>query len=462
MPETRHTIVRLLQNIGSRREVEQYLKQFSSLDSKQFAIIKAGGAVLRDDLENLASSLSFLHRVGLYPIVVHGGGPQLNAALKYAGVETKRIDGMRVTDPDTLKVARQVFREENLKLVDALEALGTRARPITNGVFEAQLLDKGKYGLVGEVTGIQVDAINSAIRGGCLPILSSLGETSDGQLVNINADVAARKMAIRVKPLKIVFLTGTGGLLNQFDQIIESVNLVEDYDDLMAQNWLHSGMRLKIQEIKELLLELPLSSSVSITTPSQLARELFTHRGSGTLVRMGEMIHAFDGMVGLDPERVKTLLEACFQRELASDYFEKKPFHKIYISDSYRAVAIITEEDGIPYLDKFGVTRKAQGEGLGQSLWARMKRDFPRLFWRARRENKINAWYFQEADGTFQHGPWTVFWYGMESFEEMKKCVDIAVNMPATFSKHGLADDFMEPSASASTDMDTNADKEPA
>lgn len=444
MPETRHTIVRLLQNIGSRKEVEQYLKQYSSLDSKQFAIIKAGGAVLRDDLENLASSLSFLHRVGLYPIVVHGGGPQLNAALEAEGVETKRIDGMRVTCPKTLEVARRVFREENLKLVDALESMGTKARPITSGVFEAELLDQGKFGLVGEVTGIQVDAINSAIRGGCLPILSSLGETPSGQIVNINADVAARKMAIRVKPLKIVFLTGTGGLLDQFDQVIGSVNLVEDFDNLMAQAWLHSGMRLKIQEIKELLDDLPLSSSVSITTPAQLARELFTHRGSGTLVRKGEMINDFDGVEGVDQERLRGLLEACFQRQLDEDYFEKKPFHKIYISASYRAVAIITEEDGIPYLDKFGVTVKAQGEGLGQSLWARMKRDFPRLFWRARAENKINTWYFQEADGTFQNGPWTVFWYGMQDFEEMKKCVDLALNMPATFSKHGLAEDLSE------------------
>lgn len=440
MLNTRHTIVRLLQNIGSRKEVEQYLKQFASLESRQFAIIKVGGAVLRDDLENLASSLSFLHRVGLYPIVIHGCGPQLNEALEEQGVETKRIDGMRVTPPEALEVARKVFQRENLRLVDALEQLGTHARPIVSGVFEAELLDHDRLGLVGEITAIHVEAIVSAINSGCLPILSSLGETPGGQIVNINADVAARKLAIRVEPLKIVFLTETGGLLDQHDRIIESVNLTEDFDQLMQEDWVHSGMRLKIQQIKELLDALPLSSSVSMTTPAQLARELFTHRGSGTLIRRGEAINVYNGIDGLDHDRIRNLLETCFQKQLASDYFDKKPFHRIYLSDSYRAIAIVTEEEGIPYLDKFGVTTKAQGEGLGQSIWARMKRDFPKLFWRARSTNPINAWYFQEADGTYRQGEWTVFWYGMDSFEEMKKCVEIALAMPATFSLHAVAD----------------------
>ncbi len=447
-PETRHTIVRLLQNIGSRKEVEQYLKQFASLDSRQFAIIKAGGAVLRDDLENLASSLSFLQRVGLYPIVVHGGGPQLNEALDEQGIESKRVDGMRVTTPETLEVARKVFRRENLRLVDALEELGTHARPITSGVFEAELLDHDRFGLVGEITGIHTEAIVSAIRSGCLPILSSLGETPGGQIVNINADVATRKLAIRVEPLKIVFLTGTGGLLDQFDRIIDSVNLVEDYDHLMSEPWVHSGMRLKIQQIKELLDELPLSSSVSMTTPSQLAKELFTHRGSGTLIRRGEKITAYDDLEGLDLDRIRQLLEACFHKELSPDYFDTKPIRRIYLSDSYRAIAVLTEEQGLPYLDKFGVTRKAQGEGLGHSLWTRMKRDFPRLFWRARRENPINGWYFQEADGTYRSDTWTVFWYGLDHFDDMKKSVEIALSMPATMTRHAVTDDFDETDSS--------------
>ena len=82
MRRTRDTIVRLLNNIGSRKEVEQYLKRFSEVESHRFAVVKVGGAVLRDELDALASSLAFLYRVGLYPIVVHGGVLQLDEALQ--------------------------------------------------------------------------------------------------------------------------------------------------------------------------------------------------------------------------------------------------------------------------------------------------------------------------------------------------------------------------------------------
>ena len=104
----KETILRLLGNMGSRREVEQYVRQFSAVASQQFAVIKVGGAVLTDELASLASSLSFLYRVGLYPIVVHGAGPQLNTLLENAGIEPRYADGIRVTDPRTLDIARKV------------------------------------------------------------------------------------------------------------------------------------------------------------------------------------------------------------------------------------------------------------------------------------------------------------------------------------------------------------------
>ena len=128
--ETRHTIVRLLSNIGSAKEIQQYLKRFSQLDAARFAVVKVGGAILQDDLENLASSLAFLQQVGLTPIVIHGAGPQLNAELAKAGIETPIIDGLRVTSPEALKIVRRVFHAENLKLVEALQAMDARASSI--------------------------------------------------------------------------------------------------------------------------------------------------------------------------------------------------------------------------------------------------------------------------------------------------------------------------------------------
>lgn len=433
MEQTRDTIVKLLRNLGSRSEVEQYLKEYSEVDSRKFAVVKVGGGILRDDLESLATSLSFLHQVGLYPIVVHGAGPQLNDALSERGVTSTRVDGMRVTDAETLEVARRTFTAVNLELVEALEALGTRARPITSGVFEAELLDEDTYGYVGQVTRVNLDLLRSAIRARALPIIAPLGETASGQIVNLNADVAARELAIEGEPYKVMFLTPTGGILDGDGQLIPSINLVEDYDLLMSQSWVHSGMRVKLQEIKGLLEGLPASSSVSITTPDHMARELFTHRGSGTLVRRGERVMVHDDISEIDQERTRALLEACFGKKLVPDYFERKAFFKVYVTESYRAIAILTEENGVPYLDKFGVTTRAQGEGLGRSLWMRMHQENPTLFWRSRRANPINSWYFQQSGGSFSGGPWTVFWYGLEDFEQMKGCVERALAMPATF-----------------------------
>ncbi len=94
----KETIVKLLYNIGSRKEDEQYLHHFSSVESHQFAVIKVGGAVLPDDLDTLASSLTFLYRVGLSPIVIHGAGPQLNGLLKKAGIDTQYHDGIQIAD----------------------------------------------------------------------------------------------------------------------------------------------------------------------------------------------------------------------------------------------------------------------------------------------------------------------------------------------------------------------------
>src|SRR5690625_7302440 len=107
---TRQTIVRLLSGMGSAREIQQYLKRFSQLDAKRFAVVKVGGAVVRDDLEALTSSLTFLQQVGLTPIVVHGAGRQLDAELSAAGIEKRTVGGLRVTTPAALAIVRRVVK----------------------------------------------------------------------------------------------------------------------------------------------------------------------------------------------------------------------------------------------------------------------------------------------------------------------------------------------------------------
>lgn len=326
---------------GGDRETKQYLRRFAAEDKLHFAVVKIGGGVLEGvALRNLVSSLEFLRRVGLFPIVVHGGGPQLNEELDKAGETPTYVEGLRVTSPRVLSIAARVFERENTKLVDALEHAGMRARPV-HRVFEAKPLNLDTYGLVGDVTRINTDTLASCILSGYIPVLTSLGQTPEGQLLNINADVAALELAKEIQPLKIIFLNTTGGMLDGNGKLIERIRLQEEYDHLMTLPWVKHGTRLKIKEIKNCLDKLPNASSVTLTAPEHLSTELFESKGLGTHISRGEKVEKYTSLDQVDVERVRALIESSFEKKLTPNYFEelKSRLHAIYITDSHEVSA---------------------------------------------------------------------------------------------------------------------------
>jgi len=170
----------------------------------------------------------------------------LNDIIEAEGIVPDYIDGIRVTgnktinlmflalmanlsvDAKTLQISRQVFLEENLKLVGALEKLVTRARPITSGVFTTNYLNKDKYNPVRNITHVDKRPIEAAIRAGALPILTSLAETPDGQILNVNADIATGELAKELEPMKIVFLNEKGDLFHDITgEKLDVINLDE-------------------------------------------------------------------------------------------------------------------------------------------------------------------------------------------------------------------------------------------
>jgi len=239
----------LLYSIGTKQEVKRYLRIFSSASNPsqpaKFAVIKVGGGILTG-LDELALSLSFLYRVGLFPVVLLGGRPQLDVTMKQKGFVPDYIDGIRVTstcvvvvymvylysitrlDSNVLKIARDVFLDQNLKLVATLSKLGTRACSITSGVFSADYLDREKYGLVGKITRVDKGPIEASIRAGAIPILTTLAESDDSQILNIHADIAAGALAKELVPMKIVFLDEKGGLFHGITgEKLDVINLDE-------------------------------------------------------------------------------------------------------------------------------------------------------------------------------------------------------------------------------------------
>ncbi|KAI8979270.1 Aspartate/glutamate/uridylate kinase [Mycotypha africana] len=448
----KETITKLLYNIGSRKEVEQYLRHFSSVESQKFAVIKVGGAVLTDELETLASALTFLNRVGLYPIVLHGGGPQLNKLLEEAEIVPEYEEGIRITNSQTIEIARKVFMAENLKLVDALERHGTRARPITGGVFVADYLDKEKYGYVGKIVGVNKEVIESSIRAGALPILTSLAETPSGQILNVNADVAAAELATVLEPLKIVFLNEKNGLYHGVTgKRIETINLDEEYEDLLKEPWVKYGTKLKIKQCKELLDGLPRSSSVAIISAGHLHKELFTDSGAGTLIRRGHKLFKYEKLDQVDPDKIRRIMEAedisiqTGESSVASYLrsLQQKNVH-IYTDEPGQVLGIVTkdpQDSSKPaVLEKLLTTKTAVLNNVPENLWTAIRKDFDSLTWRvdakAKDGNLDPSWHFERADGSLksQDGS-TTFFYGINDAEKIKQTFKNASdNSRKTFS----------------------------
>lgn len=418
----RSAVINVLNNIASKREVQQYLAQFTSVSSQQFAVIKVGGAILTDYIDEFCASLRNLNQMGLFPVIIHGAGPQLNKLLEEAGIEPQYNEGIRITDGKTLGVARKLFLEENLKLVEALESWGVRARPITSGVLMADYKDKETYKFVGEVNQVNTKSVNAAIEDGYIPVLTCMAESTDGQLLNVNADKAAAELARALVPLKIVYLSEKGGIYDkETNKLIEAINLDEEYDDYMKKSWVIHGTRSKIRDIKTLLDDLPRSSSVAIIHPANLEKELFTHSGAGTLIRRGTKLLQASGLNEVeDINKLKsTLIRDRGGLDSASvvdrylDTLKNRAF-KAYYDENMEALAIVlppNDSTSLAHLATLTMTRSAWLSNIADNVFTALARDFKKLAWTVKQDDENLTWFSEKADGSIARRGEVLFWY---------------------------------------------------
>ena len=417
-------ITDVLRQLANTKEVNYYLKQYQSTNQVKFAVVKVGGNVIENQLEELSQSLSLLTQLGLTPIVLHGAGPQMDDEITKSNISVNKLDGLRVTDFQTLNIIKPVIKKVHKKLISALNNVNIKTQSLFNQVFVCDYLDQEKYGYVGEIKGVNLEEINNAIANNKVPIISCLGIDNRGQVMNINADIAIKKLVWEVSPSKVIFVTPTGGLLDKNDNLISAVQLINQYKDLMSQPWLHSGMKLKIQQIYQLLKPMPRKLSVSITSASELAKELFTHQGKGTFVSMGEHIYHHHVMGTAIELQLKSLLESTFKRKLKNNFIESIDLKSLIISESGQAAALITNgKNDVAYLNKFAVTPMAQGQGLGKSIWQQILLSYPKIYWRSRINNPINAWYSKQAECSYKKEGWMVFSCGL-NLQESLNCME--------------------------------------
>lgn len=446
----RDVVMNLLHNVGGRREVDEYIRAFTEQDGPAYAVVKVGGALLESSLEEVAASLALLRRVGMAPVVVHGAGPQLSRELESRGIECEWVDGRRVTGPDALEHVVRVLGREASRLATAIDDQGARARAIATGVFGSIAIDPERLGLVGSVGRIELDPVADAVAGGYIPVLSPLGTSREGLILNINADDATGALASALRPRKILFLTGTGGLLDGQGRVIPAVNLAEDGHVLLGEGIVRGGMRRKLEEIALLLDGLPDHCSVSITSPEHVARELFTHSGCGTLVRKGVGVTACWGVEGVDRERLGGLLEESFARQLDPSFWERVRGARFFVAGDYTAAGIVRTDGPVAYLDKLAVTEEAKGSGIGAALWRAVVEEFPEMVWRSRASNRANGWYLSRADGMERRGRWLVFWIGALGSEHRARAMEFVLAQPESFvGNDGVGDQAGAPAGVA-------------
>ncbi len=263
-------------------------------------VVKFGGNAMVDDelMTAFAQDIVYMRLSGLRPVVVHGGGPQISAALKARGIESEFKGGYRVTTPEAMTVVREVLAGQVQKsLVDLINTHGELAAGISGD--ESDLLTAERrdvlvdgvptdIGLVGEVTSVNPSAVTQMLEWGSIPVVSTIGRGVDGQLFNVNADTAAAAIAIALKAEKLVVLTDVPGLYRNWpdtSDLIQSIS-VDELDAMMPN--LESGMVPKMEACARAVRGgISRATVVDGRVPHCLLLEVFTDQGVGTMVVAG-------------------------------------------------------------------------------------------------------------------------------------------------------------------------------
>jgi acetylglutamate kinase len=269
-------------------EALPYIRRFTG----KTLVVKVGGLPMTDPerARSLAKDVLLLHSVGIRVVLVHGGGPQIDEQMERAGIAVRRIDGLRVTDADTLDIVRMVLvGKTNRDLVAAINAL----EPVAIGVagedgrlLEVEPVDE-RLGFVGRVTKVRGELLHDFHDDGLIPVVSTVGADTSAQPYNINADDAARAIAIAMQAEKIIYLTGAPGLLDDPSDpgsLIHRLSAAEARRRI-ADDSVTGGMIPKLLSCAE-AVEGGVGSAHMIDGRAEhaLLIELFTDAGIGTMV----------------------------------------------------------------------------------------------------------------------------------------------------------------------------------
>ena len=371
----RDSVLRSLSAVGAIDEAHFYAELFSSQDAERFALIVLDPRCLKNPLlEALISNLRILSDLGLSPILLVG-------ALDH--------------DPTSIK-----FQAQRL------------AKDLDQASVKTAKLNTASYQLIPDV--------RQKARQGMVTILEMTERRGKMNLMRLVTELKAKK---------VIFLQPSGGITIN-NKRLSNINLDQlDTSDLLDS--LSAGQMRFVTLVQELSKDKSNHAVYVIASPLNLLSELFTTKGSGTMIRRAAPIKMVKTLSRLKKAELKVSIEEAFNKPIKPAFLRSK-IYKGFIEMDYRGGAIFTELAGLPYLSKFWVTKEARGEGIARDIWEAMSADIPAFFWRSRMGNPFNDWYMRACEGMQVSGDWRVFWKGLAA-PEIPGAIIAAASAPDDF-----------------------------
>lgn len=270
-------------------EALSYIQRFRN----QIIVIKYGGAAMIEEAlkTSFAQDIVLLQSLGMQPVVVHGGGPEVSKVIQSLGQEVTFVDGLRVTTAENLKVAEMVLSGNlNKEIIAHLQTFGGKAVGLSGKDGNLIQADKKKHasgidlGYVGTIRQINPELLHLLMREQFIPVVSPIGMGSSGETYNINADTVAAAIAVALEARKVIFMTDVNGVLSDGKELISYLDTATA-ENLIANKVISGGMVPKIQAALDCVKANVRSAHIiNGTDPHSVIAELFTDQGIGTQI----------------------------------------------------------------------------------------------------------------------------------------------------------------------------------
>ena len=255
-------------------EALPYIKKFRN----KIVVVKFGGNAM-SEMEHVIEDIVLLEHIGIRPVVVHGGGPEIDSELKKNNIKPRFVDGLRYTDEIIIKVVKKVFAKINKEIVNKIKSHGAKAINAKNCIRTMQ--KNQKLGLVGDITSVDDTKLLKAVGKDFIPVISSIGTSDDGKKHNINADTAASHIAVALKAEKLTILTNVDGILIG-NRILTHIDISHAIAEIKNGN-INKGMIPKVEAcIYAVKNKCPKAHLINGLIPHSLLLEIFTDKGVGT------------------------------------------------------------------------------------------------------------------------------------------------------------------------------------